>query len=129
MTTSELFATVKKLHELSEDGPYSEVGRIRNLPASRSNVVTSFRISKSYGNMTNEETALAHRAFAEMRRIEWGTGVEERRKGLLQAADELEALRAILPQLAASVAIQAGERARQLRLEALVDPVFEEKGK
>lgn len=118
-----LYKAAKRIAEILDDGPYSVVAKLENMPASRSAAINSFVISKSgYSvKMTDDEHALAKRVFDEMRWQERVRGEQERRDGLMKLSEELEAMRAVLPAMAASLSIEMGVKARELAARAAIE--------
>lgn len=116
----DLFNAAKRISEILDDGPYSLVAKLENLPDSRAKAIDSFVISKNgySAKMTDDEHDLVNRIFREMRKYERARGKKERRDGLIKLSEELEAIRAILPAMAASLSVEMGVKARELAARA-----------
>lgn len=118
-----LYKAAKRIAEIFDDGPYSMVAKLENMPDSRAKAIDSFVISKSgYSvKMTDDEHVLANRVFDEMRWQERVRGEQERRDGLMKLSEELEAIRAVLPAMAAALSIEMGVKARELAARAALE--------
>jgi hypothetical protein len=101
-----------------DNGP---VARARRLPDECASAINRLRINKEYYPLDDHEKALGQRVLAEMKRLEHARGDAERRSHLLALSAELESIRAVLPQMAAQLAIEMGARARALAEEANKD--------
>lgn len=112
----EVSAAVHRLRELFDDKPWAEIGRARSLPETRSNRIACILDIRSGADADERQRALS--AIDALKAGARAAGDTERRVLLARYAAELEALRAILPGLAARLSIDAGVLARQLIAES-----------
>jgi hypothetical protein len=115
-----LVEAVQRAEKLSSASSMSIAQRARELPEkyAREAMSLSVEVPGTYGRMTEDQKALSSRLKKKLASEERARGERERDELLAGYAAELEALRAILPALAASVSIELGVMARALAAEA-----------
>lgn len=115
---TELSKMVARIVHLTDHGDYGAIGRANAIPAINRRRVEAVSISARDGHWAREaelaviEAAKAIRSELAARNEEQGR--TERLVALKAIADELESLRAIIPAVAAKVAIEAGTVARSI---------------
>lgn len=108
---------------------HGEIYDARRQPELREAAARGVRLShersNSWGSVSAETEAIVKRAaeyFGRFVAAERAAGESEKREKLLAIAAELEQTRAVLPQIAAALAIDLGVAARELREEAGAAP-------
>ncbi|MDP2358688.1 MAG: hypothetical protein Q8M31_21895 [Beijerinckiaceae bacterium] len=119
-TGSDFARTVERLGQVF--GAYGEIVKVRSIPAARAGHAMHLRVSAdNYGRTDPQISAAMKKGAAMLAALvesEREEGRAEMKTRLRAIADELERTRAILPQLAAAMAVQLGAIARDLRDEA-----------
>jgi hypothetical protein len=114
-----LLAVLARIKEITGSEYSSLIKSARGKPDERAGSIRNLRISAEYSSrMTSEQENLAQRIFREMANTERKAGQAEGAALLRSYASEFEALRAVLPSLAASASIEMGAIARSLVTEA-----------
>lgn len=113
-------ATAKRIEDILKD--HGALSEARNMPAVAARRVDEVSITASqpyYNRSPEPETIAATKVLRERLKDELVAAAEAARDArLAEIAAELQALRAVLPQQAAAVAIELGHQARMLQHEA-----------
>lgn len=106
---TQLSAALRRLNEIP-----ALVQRIKNIPDDYAGFVDRVHFSR-FNETRERDLVVARNAIASARESERHRGEIERDERLLALSHEIDAIRAILPQLAARAAIDLGAVARQMR--------------
>lgn len=114
------FEIVDRISKLMDDSSYGVVSKARRLPTEYVDNIKTLKVEhRYYGNrIPDEHLAAMEQVKTAMCESERARGEADRNQKLLAISAELESLRAILPNLAAKMAIEVGKRARALADEA-----------
>ena len=111
-----LFALVSRIQRLISEEQYgSAVTDAKNKAAAIVRDAQNLRFASGYHDRPDEkqknQAARCHAVFVEAEKVRAADGLKS---DLLSIASELESLRAVLPQMAAKMAVEMGVRARAL---------------